>query len=159
MQRILIIDPEENVRETLAVFSEMLGYEPMFAADATSCRVIHAENQTCAEEHPCADILLINQGLPTMTGLEFVELQMEKGCKAAVHCKAVMAKTLTPKEYKESGRKRPSFNRALTEFVDFFFIQFNQLVLYIFTDSIFCCISNSFNKITLSPKFTTPESL
>ncbi len=100
MQRILIIDPEENVRETLGVFCEMLGYEPLFAADASSCRVIHAENQNCAEENPCADIILINQGLPTMTGLEFVERQIEKGCKAAVHCKAIMAKTLTPEEFK-----------------------------------------------------------
>lgn len=102
MQRILIIDPEENVRETLGVFSEMLGYEPMFAADAASCRAIHAENQGCTELQACADILLIDQGLPTMTGLEFVERQMEKGCKAAVHCKAIMAKTLSPEEFKEA---------------------------------------------------------
>ena len=99
MPRILIIDRDENVRETLGVFTEMLGYEPLFAADASSCSIIHAANQNCTEEHPCADILLIDQRLESMPGLKFVEKQIHKGCKAAARCKAIMSSTLTTEEF------------------------------------------------------------
>jgi DNA-binding response OmpR family regulator len=99
MARILIIDRDETVRETLGVFSEMLGYEPLYAEDAATCQAIHSANQSCSAENACAEILLIDQRLQTMTGLEFVERQIQKGCKAATNCKAVMSDALTKQEF------------------------------------------------------------
>jgi DNA-binding response OmpR family regulator len=100
MQRILIIDDEEGVRETLGVFAEMLGYEPILAEDVTSCDAIHSANQSCDKEKACADILLIDQHLGSMTGLEFIEQQMRRGCKAAVNCKAIISGALTDEEFR-----------------------------------------------------------
>jgi CheY-like chemotaxis protein len=100
MPSILIIDDEEGNRETLGVYSEMLGYEPILAEDYSSCSTILAKIQACAEEQSCADVLLINQNLATMTGLEFVEKQILKGCKAATYSKAIMSGALTQEEFK-----------------------------------------------------------
>lgn len=99
MQRLMIIEDEECIRETLGIFSEMLGYEPIIATDSSSCPAIHSDGQECLKDHPCADILLIDQGLPSISGLNFIESQIQKGCKVLAHRKALMSGALTKEEF------------------------------------------------------------
>ena len=102
MQRILIIDDEECIRETLGTFSEMLGYKPILAADPKLCNALHPDNEQCQRDQPCADILLVDQGLPGISGLRFIERQIRKGCRVPTHRKALMSGALTEHEHRQA---------------------------------------------------------
>lgn len=102
MSRILIIDDEEGIREILGVYCEMLGYEAVLAADPSFCQSFHTDNQQCTNENPCTDILIIDQNLPGMKGLDLIERQVEKGCKVPPQCKAVISASLSDDEFRQA---------------------------------------------------------
>jgi CheY-like chemotaxis protein len=105
MPRILIIDDEECIRETLAVFAEMLGYEPAVAVNPAECDVSNSTSGECAKETACADLLLIDQNMPnSMMGLDVIQRQIERGCKLDIQYKAVMSGALTEDEIKQAKK-------------------------------------------------------
>lgn len=77
MPRVLIVDGDEATRETLAIFTEMLGIEPMVAINPSSCDVYSPAPKECSKEIACTDILILNQHLPSMSGLELIQRQVE----------------------------------------------------------------------------------
>jgi CheY-like chemotaxis protein len=97
MPRILIIDDEECILETLGEFSELLGYEPTLVDDP-SLRLPCIDKQECPNEHPCADVLLVDQYLPTMFGLNFTEKLNRRGCKIPEGSKAIITGFLSSQE-------------------------------------------------------------
>ena len=98
MLRILIIDDDELVRETLGEFSQLLGYEPILVDDPSLPPLPCQESQMCSAEHPCADVMLIDHYLPTMFGLDYIESQIRKGCKASAHSRAIITGALSTQE-------------------------------------------------------------
>lgn len=98
MPRILIIDTEESIRETLDVFAEMLAYKATLAINPASCDVYSPSFCECSKECACTEILLIDQNMPGMTGLELIQRQHEFGCKIAAKSKVVMSGVLTVEE-------------------------------------------------------------
>ena len=101
---MLIVDGDESSRETLGVFSEMLEFDPILAEDPSLCGVYNSNGAECDNEQPCADFILVDLSLKTMTGLDFVEHQVEKCCKAPVKYKAVMARSLSAAEFKQANK-------------------------------------------------------
>ena len=90
---ILIIDDEECIRDSLAIYLEDLGHQVTVADNPFNCRV--ASHGCCDQPFPCADVLLIDQNMPGMQGTEFIRLQNERGCKASVACKMIMSGKVT----------------------------------------------------------------
>ena len=84
MPRILIIDDEECIRETLRELCADLGYEPILVDDPSFCRLPCHETKVCPKETPCVDVLLVDQYLPTMFGLNFIEELNQRGCKIQI---------------------------------------------------------------------------
>ena len=72
---------------------EDLGYQVMTAAEPTSCPVY--EHAHCSASTPCADVIFIDQTMPAMTGLEFLKLQAERGCKLLPKFKMLMTGDLS----------------------------------------------------------------
>lgn len=90
---ILIIDDEECVRDSLAIYLEDQGHKVTVADNPFSCRItLHG---CCDQPFPCADVLLIDQNMPGMKGTEFIRLQNERGCKAAASAKMIMSGKVT----------------------------------------------------------------
>ena len=102
MPRILIIDDEESLREILGVYSEMLGCEVELAADPSLCKSFHSDSQECTNEKPCADILVIDQNLPDLKGLDLIRQQTERGCKLPPQRKAVISASLSEDEFRQA---------------------------------------------------------
>ena len=98
MPRILIIDDEESILETLGAFSEMLGHEPILVDDPSLCSLSCLDKHECPKGQSCADILLVDQYLPTIFGLDYVESQIRKGCKIPEYSKAIITGALTSQE-------------------------------------------------------------
>lgn len=62
MERILVIDDDENIRETIGIMLERENFAPIFADDGRS------GFQRALESHP--NLLLVDLRLPTMSGIE-----------------------------------------------------------------------------------------
>jgi CheY-like chemotaxis protein len=103
MPEIMIFDDEQDVRESLALYSEMLGYDATAAKEPHFCPA-YRSNQACDKQEPCADILLIDQFMPTMFGMDWVERQANKECKIPGHCKGILAKVFVEDDFKRAEK-------------------------------------------------------
>jgi CheY-like chemotaxis protein len=89
--RTLIVDDEPCILETLAIAIEERGHEAITAAD-TSCRPACCNTLClCNENEVCANFLIIDQNLPGIKGLDFIEQLDQKGCKIPTENRAVMS--------------------------------------------------------------------
>ncbi len=77
--RIMIIEDEPCIRDSLTWFLEDLGHEIIAAEIPADCHVY--QGHTCKRKTSCTDVLLIDQHLPGMKGLDFIEALVERGCK------------------------------------------------------------------------------
>ena len=91
--KILIIDDEEAVRESIRMHLEDLGYQAVAADEPAACPVYHHSH--CSATERCADVIFIDQTMPSMTGLDFLKKQAERGCKLAPQFKMLMTGALT----------------------------------------------------------------
>ncbi|PLY02847.1 MAG: hypothetical protein C0623_03060, partial [Desulfuromonas sp.] len=89
--RIFLIEDDDHYRSLLKIFLEMKGHEVFDAPNPTDCPAYDSDEQTCVHDAPCGDALLIDQSMPEMTGLEFIQRQIERGCKGAIENKAIMS--------------------------------------------------------------------
>jgi len=77
--RIFVIDDEEGVRDFLKNFFESLGHEVFVAEEPHVCEIYHGCD--CSQPYPCGDLLIIDQNMQTMKGLDFIRFMHERGCK------------------------------------------------------------------------------
>ncbi len=77
--KIIVIDDEECIRDTLRWYLEDLGHKVQTAPEPLACDVY--QGHTCCQDTACADALIIDYRMPRMTGLEFIELLKERGCQ------------------------------------------------------------------------------
>jgi len=96
--RIFVIEDDDHYRKAIKAYIEMLGHEVVDAHDPSGCPVYGELDEQCAHRDPCGDLLLIDQNMPKMTGLEFIRRQGERGCKGMAKCKALMSAALSNEE-------------------------------------------------------------
>ncbi len=96
--RIIVIEDDEFCRELLSKVLLGKGYEVISLADPTACPLYMDEECTCPSEEACGDLLITDNKMPRMTGLEFVEHQSQRGCKGIVGNKLVVSGTWSPSE-------------------------------------------------------------
>jgi len=99
LRNLLIIENEDNVRESLGSYTEKLGYKPILISDPLVCGAANSSGSQCSTKKPCADTLLIDNDCPAIDGLRLIELQLERGCTVNSQRKALMVSTLTDKEH------------------------------------------------------------
>ena len=75
----MIVEDEASIRDSLTWFLEDLGYEVVASERPFDCHVY--QGHVCERNVSCTDVLLIDQHLPGMKGLDFIETLIERGCK------------------------------------------------------------------------------
>lgn len=91
--RILVIDDEECIRDTFKWHLKAQGHEVVTASEPAQCDIYLGN--CCQSETPCADVLLIDYNMPNITGLEFIELMAQRGCKSHPANKVIMSGNTT----------------------------------------------------------------
>lgn len=75
--RALVFDDDAMILSLLSMIFEGRGYEVFTFPHPALCQVCR-----CGRGQACADIVISDVMMPCHTGLEFVENQIVKGCKA-----------------------------------------------------------------------------
>ena len=65
-----------------------------------TCPMIEQNAVTCPMQEPGYDIVLSDNHMPEITGLEFFELQRQRGCKVPPHHKALISGDISKEEEK-----------------------------------------------------------
>ncbi|MEC4684982.1 MAG: response regulator [Nitrospirota bacterium] len=93
--RAFVFDDDEKIRSLLSRILESRGYTVLSFPDPTYC-ALHSDTEcSCPPGQVCGDILITDNNMPNMNGLEFIQNQMQKGCRGIVQNKAVMSGTWT----------------------------------------------------------------
>lgn len=79
--RALIFDDEELLRKMLWILFDGRGYEVFTFPDPALCPMSEKEVCPCGDEQACSDIILSDINMPVKNGLDFIEEQINKGCK------------------------------------------------------------------------------
>ncbi len=80
--RAVIIEDEPLVRYTLEYLCGRRGYEVLAFSDPGLCPLYFRPPCPCPRGTACADLLLVDQYMPMVNGLNFVEGLRSKGCVA-----------------------------------------------------------------------------
>ena len=102
--RVIVIEPEQTVRESLAMMVEECGHEAMAFDVPENCPFYRSETCSCPQEHACADALLLGQHLPRLRGITLLERRLNGGCKGAA---AHMALLCLPWSDDDHSRRIP----------------------------------------------------
>lgn len=77
--KIMIIEDEMCIRDSLQWFLEDLGHEVFTGDSPFSCNVY--KGGQCTKRVSCTDVFIIDHHLPNLRGLDFIEQLVERGCK------------------------------------------------------------------------------
>lgn len=88
--RALVIDDHAACRDILHHVLRGRGYEVVCFADPTFCEACSGTGG-CTREMPCADLLLTDNRMPGISGLELLNFQKNRGCKIDRANKAILS--------------------------------------------------------------------
>ena len=98
--RLFVFDDKEDILVALKRHLEVQGHEVICAHEPTVCRAFQGE--VCDHEYPCGDILLTDNKMPNMTGLEFIEHMKNRGCKGLSKNKIVMSEFFSKEDIEKA---------------------------------------------------------
>jgi len=79
--RALIFDDNLEIRHLLEILLKSRGYDVFTYRDPSLCPLQHSHDCQCGRNQVCADILITDIDMPNVSGLDFINDQLQKGCK------------------------------------------------------------------------------
>jgi CheY-like chemotaxis protein len=92
--RVILCEDEITILDVLDSFFLKREYEVLRFANPTICPIYERHTDNCNMENPCADILITDNLMPRMTGIELVMKQSQRGCKLDIRNKAIISGNL-----------------------------------------------------------------
>lgn len=92
-RRILIVDDEACIRESLQIYLSEQGHDVQTAESPQYCS--GGDGRGCRQASACADVLLIDQWMPGMTGIDYLEQRREWHCRSVGQHIALMSASLS----------------------------------------------------------------
>ena len=82
--RILVFDDDADTRAMLKTALSSKGHEVRSLADPTEFPFISRESCPCPPDEPCADVLIADNIMPNIEGIDFFKTLKSRGCQPLV---------------------------------------------------------------------------
>ena len=79
---------------------QISGHTVQVYSDPTTCPIYKDHGFECTRKTPCADVIISDQKMPNISGLDFFKLQKKRGCKALSQNKALISASDIPNDLK-----------------------------------------------------------
>jgi CheY-like chemotaxis protein len=89
--RVIVFEDNQAVSDLFKKMLQGFGHHVLTFSDPTVFHVCRDPECEHHEDFPCADALIVDIMMPNMTGIEFLKLQRERGCKILPENKALMS--------------------------------------------------------------------
>lgn len=86
----LVIDDDQNCRALFSTILKNMDFE-VLAFSNPSEFLVEKDWQQCTKSCPCVDVLITDNNMPGMSGLEFLEFLDQKCCKLEKKQKAIIS--------------------------------------------------------------------
>lgn len=96
--KILLFEDDPTISLLLQVTLEQRGHSVQMFDNPTVCPVFEGHDKGCPKEKPCADIVITDNMMPNISGIDFLVMQRERGCKAQDVNKAIITGATLSKE-------------------------------------------------------------
>jgi CheY-like chemotaxis protein len=94
--RAIICDDDHQILNLVRSVLEKMGYEVLTAETPVTCAFYRDHADDCPQHNRCTDILITDNSMPGMTGIELLEIQHQRGCKLTSKNKALMTGCADP---------------------------------------------------------------
>ncbi len=84
--RTFVLEDNEQIRKLITDILKIRGHEVYAFPDPSFCSIYLKDDCPCPKEHACADNIITDIIMLNINGLDFVENQKKKGCKAKNFC-------------------------------------------------------------------------
>lgn len=82
--RILVIDDDKETRDLLKIALGGRGHEVTALSDPSEFPFLNKETCPCTQDKPCADILIADNIMPKIEGIDFFKKLRSRGCQPFV---------------------------------------------------------------------------
>lgn len=89
--KVIVFDDDPFNLESISLLVKRLGHEVLSFTTPVMCPFYSDDFPECTCDSPCADILITDNDMPKMTGLEFIRRQTVMGCKGVAKNKAILS--------------------------------------------------------------------
>lgn len=102
--KALIVDDDVYCLNVTSEYFKYKGFD-VTARLRPSCSAIERDLEICTIDHPCFDVVVSDNRMPGMTGLEFFEWIDQKECYVPASCKALLTGDLTQEEFNKATER------------------------------------------------------
>lgn len=102
--RALVVDDDVFCLKVTSEFFKYKGFE-VTALLRPSCPTMEMKAKQCVQNSAPFDVIVSDNRMPGMTGLEFFEFIEEKGCQLPLAHKALLTGDLTVEEHRRAKEK------------------------------------------------------
>jgi len=88
--KIIVFEDDPTLTKLLTVTLQQKGHIVEVYNNPTMCPVFQDHENNCPMGKPCADVIITDQMMPKMTGIDFLILQRKRGCQALDANKAII---------------------------------------------------------------------
>ncbi len=99
-KRAIVFDDEPTILELLSTFLERRGFEVIAFSEPVICPIYYKELDSCENVKPCADVLITDNKMPGISGIELLMRQYDRGCQMDIRNKAVISGYFSPDDIK-----------------------------------------------------------
>ena len=130
--RVVLLEDDPVIRDMVEMLLSAKECDVFSYEDPSQCPIYQEHKCTCSDTQRCADLIITDIDMPQVSGLEFVEDQLRKGCMIR-DIAIISGRWTKEKEYRAKDMgcivfKKPSFFSALEEWVDSCKEELNQKV-------------------------------
>jgi DNA-binding NtrC family response regulator len=79
--KVFVIEDEELIRDSLECLIVSRGHQVSSFSGPSFCLLTKVHNCDCLTKESCADIIITDINMPSISGLEFLEMLQSKGCQ------------------------------------------------------------------------------